>query len=28
MYLSVGKGRYSCPNSQLPPTPLFPLPHP
>ncbi len=22
------KGRYSCPNSQLPPTPLFPLPHP
>ena len=24
MYLSVGKGRYSCPNSQLPPNPPLP----
>ena len=24
MYLSIGKGRYSCPNSQLPPNPPLP----
>lgn len=24
MYLSVGKGLYSCPNSQLPPNPPLP----